>query len=161
MASVREVRAADVFLNYDGCTERDVRGVFARYDGDGDGRLRATELKALLRDVGLVTPFDTDEDEAASVNAADEAIKKGMEDNRAKLPTAKTAPRKKNPERPPGPHPMRYKPRHKPPTQSQRKNQLRPKTFRQRPMRRVRNRLTSHRPDSQPGTPLSLSSSPG
>ena len=64
MASVREVRAADVFLNYDGCTERDVRGVFARYDGDGDGRLRATELKALLRDVGLVTPFDTDEDEA-------------------------------------------------------------------------------------------------
>ena len=54
----------DVFLNYDGCTERDVRGVFARYDGDGDGRLRATELKALLRDVGLVTPFDTDEDEA-------------------------------------------------------------------------------------------------
>ena len=60
----REVAAADVFLRYSQHTERDVRRVFARYDGDGDGRIVASELKSLLRDVGLMSPLDTAADAA-------------------------------------------------------------------------------------------------
>ena len=60
----REVAAADVFLRYSQHTERDVRRVFARYDRDGDGRIVASELKSLLRDVGLMSPLDTAADAA-------------------------------------------------------------------------------------------------
>ena len=60
----REVAAADVFLRYSQHTARDVRRVFARYDRDGDGRIVASELKSLLRDVGLMSPLDTAADAA-------------------------------------------------------------------------------------------------
>ena len=38
--------------------------MFARYDRDGDGRIVASELKSLLRDVGLMSPLDTAADAA-------------------------------------------------------------------------------------------------
>jgi hypothetical protein len=54
--------AADVFLHYDRHSEEDVRSVFTRYDADGDARLNASEMRDLLRDVGLLNAFDTAED---------------------------------------------------------------------------------------------------
>ena len=39
-----------------------MRGVFERYDADGDGSLSGVEMRNMLRDVGLVSAFDTAED---------------------------------------------------------------------------------------------------
>ena len=56
--------AEAIFLEYAHHSREDVRGVFGRYDADGDGRLSGVEMRNLLRDVGLVSAFDTAEDVA-------------------------------------------------------------------------------------------------
>lgn len=54
--------AEAIFLDYASHSREDVRGVFERYDADGDGSLSGVELRNMLRDVGLVSAFDTAED---------------------------------------------------------------------------------------------------
>ena len=54
--------AEAIFLDYASHSREDVRGVFARYDADGDGSLSGVEMRNMLRDVGLVSAFDTAED---------------------------------------------------------------------------------------------------
>ena len=54
--------AEAIFLDYASHSREDVRGVFERYDADGDGRLSGVEMRNMLRDVGLVSAFDTAED---------------------------------------------------------------------------------------------------
>ena len=56
--------AEAIFLDYASHSREDVRRVFARYDADRDGSLSGVELRNLLRDVGLVSAFDTAEDVA-------------------------------------------------------------------------------------------------
>jgi hypothetical protein len=53
--------AQDVFLRFDQHTTDDVRLVFAKYDTDGGG-LTKSSMQVLLRDVGLLSSFDTPED---------------------------------------------------------------------------------------------------
>lgn len=52
--------AAEIFLHFERCDVDEVRSVFNRYD-DGNG-LSASSMKVMLRDVGLLSPFDTAED---------------------------------------------------------------------------------------------------
>ena len=54
--------AEAIFLDYASHSREDVRGVFERYDADGDGSLSGVEMRNMLRDVGLVSAFDTAED---------------------------------------------------------------------------------------------------
>ena len=54
--------AEAIFLDYASHSREDVRGVFERYDADGDGSLSGVEMRNLLRDVGLVSAFNTAED---------------------------------------------------------------------------------------------------
>ena len=56
--------AEAIFLDYASHSREDVRRVFARYDADRDGSLSGVEMRNLLRDVGLVSAFDTAEDVA-------------------------------------------------------------------------------------------------
>ena len=54
--------AEAIFLEYARHSREDVRRVFERYDADGDGSLSGVEMRNLLRDVGLVSAFNTAED---------------------------------------------------------------------------------------------------
>ena len=54
--------AEAIFLEYARHSREDVRRVFERYDADGDGSLSGVEMRNMLRDVGLVSAFDTAED---------------------------------------------------------------------------------------------------